>query len=532
MTMAKEITASNINNIWMLTREYDSVAGAGGVKDVSRQLAEALVRLKKSVTVVLPCYGFLQPGELGFRKLPISYEVDMNYTAEDRRETVTIWENTLQGVTLYLVDADRYREKLSIYTYTAEEEANNPYQVQGTGHFDYFAMNVLLQKATLDLLVIMDEKPDLIHCQDGHTAILPAMLREGSVYRHFFPATAALVTIHNAGHGHHQEVRDLPFARAVTGLPDKLIQNNLLDGAFDPFLAASPYAVLNTVSENYAKELREKDDDALTGWLGHRLMTRGIKLEGITNGFNPEDFDTTQPEQLGLAAAFNPATGDIAGKKICTQKLLDSLSRECPKSVNCYGSLTNKPDKPLFTLIGRLSPQKGVDILVPALETLMESDKEFRVLILGSGSKDYEQALIDLAQKKENERRLCLLIGYDQLLANKLYAAGDFFLIPSKYEPCGLTDYIAQLAGNLPVVHLVGGLVKVEDGTSGFAFTEYTAEALVAAMQRALEVFRESPEQILHMQKVAVKMIREKFTWDQVVLHYLELYDKAVKMLG
>ena len=85
-------------------------------------------------------------------------------------------------------------------------------------------------------------------------------------------------------------MRDLPFARAVTGLPDNLIQNNLLDGAFDPFLAASPYAVINTVSENYAKELREKDDDALTGWLGHRLMTRGIKLEGITNGFNPEDF--------------------------------------------------------------------------------------------------------------------------------------------------------------------------------------------------------------------------------------------------
>ena len=456
----------------------------------------------------------------------------MNYTAEDRREKVTIWENTLQGVTLYLVDADRYREKQSIYTYTAEEEANNPYQVQGTGHFDYFAMNVLLQKATLDLLVIMGEKPDLIHCQDGHTAILPAMLREGSVYRHFFPATAALVTIHNAGHGHHQEVRDLPFARAVTGLPDNLIQDNLLDGAFDPFLAASPYAVLNTVSENYAKELREKDDDSLTGWLGHRLMTRGIKLEGITNGFNPEDFETTQPEQLGLAAAFNPATGDIAGKKICKQKLLDSLSRECPKSVNCYGSLTDELDKPLFTLIGRLSPQKGVDILVPALETLMESDKEFGVLILGSGSKDYEQALIDLAQKKENEGRLCLLIGYDQLLANKLYAAGDFFLIPSKYEPCGLTDYIAQLAGNLPVVHHVGGLVKVEDGTSGFAFIDYTAEALVAAMQRALEVFRESPEQILHMQKVAVKMIREKFTWDQVVLRYLELYDKAVKMLG
>ena len=529
--MAKKNTGRNINNIWMLTREYDSVAGAGGVKDVSRQLAEALVRLKKSVTVVLPSYGFLQPAKLGFKQLPISYDVDMNYTAEDRRETVTIWKNTLQGVTLYLLDADRYREKQSIYTYTAEEEANNPYQVKGTGHFDYFAMNVLLQKATLDLLVILGEKPDIIHCQDGHTAILPAMLREGTVYRHFFSSTAALVTIHNAGHGHHQEVRDLPFARAVTGLPDNLIQNNLLDGAFDPFLAASSYAVLNTVSENYAKELREGDDDSLTGWLGHRLMTRGIRLEGITNGFNHEDFDTTRPGQLGLAAAFNPASGDLAGKSICKQKLLDSLSLQNPAGVNSFGSLTNEPDKPLFTLIGRLTPQKGVDILVPALETLLESEKEIRILILGSGSKDFEQALANLAQKKENEGRICLLIGYDPLLANQIYAAGDFFLIPSKYEPCGLTDYIAQLAGNLPVVHHVGGLVKVKDGVSGFAFAEYEADALTAAMRRAMKIFKESPEQILQMQKAAAKLIRENFTWDQVVLRYLELYEKAAKML-
>ena len=531
MTMAEENRSPIINNIWMLTREYDSVAGAGGVKDVSRQLAEALVRLGKSVTVILPRYGFLKPEKLGFTQLPISYEVDMNYAAEDRRELVSIWEKTLHGVTLYLVDADRYREKQSIYTYTAGEETNNPYHIKGTGHFDYFAMNVLLQKAALDLLIILGEKPDIIHCQDGHTAILPAMLHEGTGYRHFFPRTAALVTIHNAGHGHHQEVRDLPFARAITGLPDTLIQNNLLDGAFDPFLAASNYAVLNTVSENYARELRETDDDALTGWLGHRLMTRGLQLEGITNGFNPEDFDTTRPEQLGLPAGFNPGTGDLAGKKTCKQKLLESLSQESPENLSLYGNLANEPKKPLFTLIGRLTPQKGVDILVPALETLLQSDSEFRILILGSGTKDHEQELINLAQDEKNDGQICLLLGYDPLLANRIYAAGDFFLIPSRYEPCGLTDYIAQLAGNLPIVHHVGGLLKVEDGVNGFAFTEYTAEALMAAINKALKVFRESPEQIHTMQKTAVNLVDKKFTWDQIVLRYLELYKKALEML-
>jgi starch synthase len=153
------------------------------------------------------------------------------------------------------------------------------------------------------------------------------------------------------------------------------------------------------------------------------------------------------------------------------------------------------------------------------------------VLILGSGAKEFEQALVSLAQKKENKGRICLLIGYDPLLANRIYAAGDFFLIPSRYEPCGLTDYIAQLAGNLPIVHHVGGLVKVEDGVTGFAFKEYSSDALLAAMLQAITVFKEAPEQILDMQEAAAKGVRRKYTWDKVVHRYLELYEKARNMM-
>jgi len=515
----------------MLTREYDGIAGAGGVKDVSRQLAEALARLKKSVTVILPCYGFLNPKKLGFVQQPLSFEVDMDYTAEDRRERVVLWKKKLHSVTIYLVDTDRYREKRSIYTYTAEEEAINPYHSQGSGHFDYFAMNILLQKAALDLMILLGQKPDIIHCQDGHTAILPAMLREGVGYRHYFTTTGALVTIHNAGHGHHQEVGDLPFARAICGLPSNLIHNNLLNGAFDPFLAASSFAVLNTVSENYARELRETDDDVMTGWLGHRLMARGTRLEGITNGFNPADFDTTMPKQLGLPAAFNPAKKDLAGKIVCRKELVRLLSRPEKKGVTQHGILTETPEQPLFTLIGRLTAQKGVDILVPALEKLLGTEKNFQVIILGSGSKDLEKQLRVLAGEKENKGRICVLIGYDPLLANQIYAAGDFFLIPSRYEPCGLTDYIAQLAGNLPVVHHVGGLLKVEDGVTGFAFKDYSSDALMSAMLRAMRAFRNAPRKIMDMQETAAKRISEKYTWDKVVYRYLGLYNKALDLL-
>jgi len=530
--MAQKPPGKGIDNIWMLSREYDGIAGAGGVKDVSRQLAEALARQGKSVTVVLPCYGFMDPAALGFRQQPVRYKVEMNYVAEDRQEEVRLWEKKLHGVRLYLLAAERYREKQSIYTYSAADEANNPYQVQGSGHFDYFAMNVLLQKGALDLMIILGQKPDIIHCQDGHTAILPAMLREGACYRHYFSSTAAIVTIHNAGLGHHQEVRDLPFVRAISGLPSGLIHNNLLDGAFDPFLAASSFAVLNTVSENYARELQETDDDSLTGWLGHRLATRGIRLEGITNGFNPEDFDTTQPQRLGLPAAFNAAAGDLAGKKVCRHHLLRTFARQSPKGIKRFGSLADAPGTPLFTLISRLTPQKGVDILLPALESLLQEESGFQVIVLGSGPRNYEESLAALAEKKEHKGRISLLSGYDPLLANLIYAAGDFFLLPSKYEPCGLTDYIAQLAGNLPIVHHVGGLVKVEDGVTGFAFKEYASEALMASMRYAINVFRKSPAQILDMQQTAAKRVKEKYSWDKVVLRYLALYEKATRMLG
>ena len=529
--MTKKSSVKKIKTIWMLTREYNSIAGAGGVKDVSRQLAEALVRQKKSVTVMLPCYGFMDPEKMNFRREPLSFEVDMNYTAEDRRELVTLWKKKTGGVTIYLVDAERYREKRSIYTYTAEDEADNPHQVQGSGHFDYFAMNILLQKVALDLMIILDIKPDIIHCQDGHTAILPAMMREGAGYRHYFKNTGAVVTIHNAGHGHHQEVLDLPFAHAICGLPYNLIHNNLLNNSFNPFLAASIFAVLNTVSENYARELRETDDDVMTGWLGHRLMARGIRLEGITNGFNPADYDTTRPKNLSLQAPYNPAKRDLAGKKICRQKLIRTLSKKKRKGIKRYGALDDNPEQPLFTLIGRLMTQKGIDILIAALDGLLQTDKKFQVLLLGSGPKDLEQRLIRLAQKKENRGRICLLIGYDHLLANQIFAAGDFFLIPSRYEPCGLTDYIAQLAGNLPVVHHVGGLVKVEDGITGFSFIDYSAGALMATMLRAMRIFRDTPEKIVDMQEAAAKRVHEKYSWDKIVYLYLELYAKALDMV-
>jgi len=546
MTRKKE-QQSLVRSVWMVSREYDGLAGAGGVKDVCRQLAETLVvEAALTVTVILPRYGFMDAGKLGFAPLRLAggrqveicgerqlgeCSVDMHFPDRERRETISFWEQRRRGVRLLLVDAERFTEKLGVYTYTAEEEKKHAWQRRGSGHYDYFAMNILLQKAALDVMMLLDERPDVIHCHDGHAATLAAMMRENSGYRHYFRGSGVVVTIHNAGLGYHQDVGDLPFARAVTGLPELVIAAGLLGRSFDPFVAAARYAVMNTVSENYARELQETKDDARTGWLGHRLLKMGVRLAGVTNGINPRDFNPEEPEKLNLAAPFSPIQGDFEGKQLCKEDMLVACSRKTKWTrVEQVGRLIPDSRLPLLTFIGRLTTQKGVDMLLRSLLLLPAGDARFQLLVLGSGDPLLEEEFSKLAGQRDDRYRLCYLKGYDPDLAVRIYAAGDFFLIPSLYEPCGLTDYIAQLFGNLPVVHLVGGLVKVEDGKNGFGYREHSPEALAGTMQRALSVYRKKPDQIRIMQKTAVRRIYSHHTWKQVMDGYLALYDQALAM--
>ncbi len=526
----QEIIAQ-ISPLWMLTREYRHIAGAGGVKDISRELAEALAQVGIDVTVFLPCYGFINPETMGFSPLDISFYVDMDYAHEERRERVWFFKTQMDKVNIILVGADRFSEKTDVYTYTEEDEKRDPNCIKGQGHFDYFAMNVLLQKAVLGLCAYYQKSPKIFHCHDGHTALVPAMMRELEGYRQFFRKTGALVTIHNAGMGYHQDVDDLPFAKANTSLPWHTIHTNLLNGSFDPLMAGASYAIANTVSENYARELQETELDAMTGWLGHALKDKGIKLRGITNGINPKYFDPKKPEQLGIPAGFDPLNGDLGGKSICKHFLLRRNQDEPGDKIHTYGFLTEDDSEPLVTVISRLTEQKGIDILAHALERLLPEQKDFKVVILGSGSKNIEDHLIYLAQREDLKGRIRIHLGYNPQLANQIYAAGDFFVIPSLYEPCGLTDFMAQLMGNLPIVRLTGGLVKVKDGFNGFGYVEHSVDALLETLQRALRLYKYSPGAIRKMQVNAIKHILENYTWEKVREKYIELYLEALKNL-
>ena len=528
---------AQVKNIWMVTREYGDLAGAGGVKDVAAQLSRALAKWSgRKVSVVLPHYGFIDTDSLGFTPLhdPLSretelvYGVNMDYVDEERNETVRVWYKKEEKVNLYLLDSPRFHEKLDVYTYTEKEEQFDPEKRRGVGHYDYFAMNLLLQKGALQLLLFLQEKPDVLHCHDGHTAVIPAMIAENPWLRAYFRATGVLVTVHNAGKGYHQEVADLPFAQVMTGLPWRSVLKSRLQGNFDPFVSAGLYGVVNTVSENYARELQETNEDEQTGWLGHHWLDMGVKLEGITNGVDPQTFDPRRGEEIGLPASYNPRDDTLmAGKNECKQALLQQLSVErLHAAVTQYGFLATAPDKPLFTFVGRLSEQKGVDILLAALQENLLGRHDFRMVILGSGTSAVEEELVRIVHQENTRGQLCFIRGYSAELAMRLYSAGDFFVIPSRYEPCGLTDFIAQLFANLPIVHSVGGLVKVIDEETGFSYAENTSQALAETMERAIIQYADKPS-LRSMQKRAVALIEEKYTWKVVMSRYLQLYKQA-----
>lgn len=538
------LTKRQIRNIWMVSREYGELAGAGGVKDVVVQLAEALARWSASeVRVVLPRYGFMDADRLGFTRLDdpdnlhetLSVAVDMNEPEKYVREAVRFSFRVINNVTVYLVEAERFAEKTEVYTYSAVDEQRVWWQKRAMGHHDYFAMNLLLQKAALQLMICLGEKPDVIHCHDGHTALIPVLIRELEGYRTFFRSTPCLVTIHNAGYGYHQEIADIPYAKSTTGLPGYIIDEYQLERKFDPFLVAGDYAVLNTVSENYARELQETDKDRLSGWLGHELLRRGITVAGVTNGIDPGLMQFGNDGMGGEDCHFNPADplDTLQGKSRCKANLLAELSAElwAVEGVERFGTLAaGDPKRPLFTFIGRLSGQKGVDLLTVAIPRFFDASELPQLIVLGSGSPGMEMPLVQLAADSRWHGRICFLRGFNPELAGKIYAAGDFFVIPSRFEPCGLTDFIAQLHGNIPIVHHVGGLVKVRNMETGIAYLGETPDDLLTALQKGLAVYHDQQLK-RQLQRQAVVVIQAQYTWDKVMHHYLQLYSEARERL-
>ncbi len=510
-----------LQSVWHVSREYAGIAEAGGVKDVVTGLASALALRGILPTVVVPLYG-LVPRDFAVPDPCASFSVPMpdQEAGMMREEAVHLRPLLRGGVRILLVDSPRFADKRGIYTYTPADEAENPHKKRGTGHWDFHQMNALLARSALEGAILLGEMPSLFHCHDGHAALLPAIMREHPRYAGACRSAGALVTIHNAGAGYHQEIWDRDFARLLTGLGAAALDKGLLNGTIDPFLLAASYARLNTVSEQYARELLDEKDKERGAGLGKALRDRGLRLDGITNGVDPAPYDPRHPERTGLPFAFDPLTGDLAGKGRCREALGARLDAR---------RILGDPSVPLYAFIGRLTSQKGVDVLAAAIRQLQLSDDGPVFVILGEGEKWAEDSFRALAADSAIRGRLFFQRRYDPALAKLIDAASDFLLIPSIYEPCGLTDFHAQLLGSIPIVHRVGGLVKVEDGVTGFSYDEHSSRVLARAIDRTTGIFHRDAALLARIRRQGFERVLSRYTWERVLeTGYMPLYQSAL----
>jgi starch synthase len=508
--------AWKLQSVWHVGREYEGIAEAGGLKDVVRGLAEASLSHGIAATAILPYYGLVT---LPAPATEIS-RLRVRVCDEQQRPVVhdvVVRETRLRGVRILLLDAPIFRSKRGVYVYTDEDQDENPARTGGTGHADAQQMNLVLQHAALALARL--ERPALIHCHDGHAGFLPAMARRLPRFRRRMSDTGFVLTIHNAGPGYRQEVTGLRYAHLLTHLGRRALSDGVLGDAIEPMLVGGAHAAVNTVSPAYAQEIMRQE-------LGLAYEMAGVEVTGITNGIDPDGYDPRRPEKSGLPFAFDPEREELGGKALTKLDLLARIVRGRTGRARRHGTVSHATEVPLVTYVGRLTGQKGISHLCAALAELFAERKGFAVVVLGDGEKELEEKLAALAVSPDARGRMVFLNGYDAELAKLIYASGDFLVLPSEYEPCGLSDLYGQMLGNVPLVRLVGGLVKVEDGVTGLGYQQ--PDGLAPALRRALDLWAMDQPLLARMRRMAFKRVLASYTWPKVFeAGYLPLYERV-----
>ena len=473
-------------NILFIAAECTPFVKIGGLADVVGSLPQALKRLRRcEVRVVLPKY----------RSIPERYRKRMETVAEfsirlGSKEKVYVGLQTLRlgAVRYYFIDNEFsfYRDK--VYDYGDESE-----------RFAYF------QKAALEAIRYMDFVPDVIHVHDWHAAMVPLLLKTS--YAREYPAVKSILTIHNLAY------------QGIFPLQDYALFNIDYDNRFEfegylNFLKCGIVTAdrLTTVSPTYAREI-------LTDYYGYGMQKllawRQDRLLGILNGISTRDFDPGSDRVL--AVRYGPDTA-VAGKAACKRDLYARLAADFD------------PAAPLVGIVSRLVAQKGLDLVERVLEEMLAVD-DFRLVILGDGEKKYNEFFRRVAAEHPDKVRVS--IGYDDALARRIYAAADLFLMPSKFEPCGLGQMIAMRYGALPLVRETGGLAdsvapynEYEGTGTGFSFSHYNAHDMMHVLRYAFRVHREQPEAWDAMTRRAMTA---DFSWEASARVYKRLYHRVMK---
>lgn len=485
-------------HILMVAAEMAPFAKEGGLGDVLHGLSRALARMGHDVRVILPCYASIDADRYDLRYC-LSMDVPMGVLG---RLPVEVLEGQApgSGVTAYFIRHDPYYARRGLYGH------------DGDGYTDNDRRFVLLSRAALELTRALGLRPDVVHAHDWQAAAVPVYL--DTLYRpgagDWMPAS--LLTIHNMLQQgvfdkslmdvleigwEHFHFRDLEFYDRV----------NLLKGGI------THATVINTVSPSYAWEIRRPD---FAYGINGVVRDRGLDLFGVLNGVDYEEWNPeTDPM---IAAAYSEQ--DRSNKALCKSDLQRALG------------LPVKAGTPLFGYVSRLVKQKGIDLLAEAMDRILGLDVQFA--LLGSGE-PWAHPFFDDRARVHADRFSCRF-GFDNGLAHKIIAGSDFFVMPSRFEPCGLTQMFSLRYGTLPVVRATGGLndtvENFDENTlegTGFKFYDATAQALFDTLGWATHVYYNRPEA---MEALIRRAMSKRFTWDGAALKYEDLYRTAIRKRG
>ena len=476
------------------TPEAVPFAKTGGLADVAGALPKSLRELGCEIKLIMPYYRMVKDSGLPHQSLAEEIEIPLGY----EKLKADIYQGRLnQDIPVYFIGREEFFDRPHLY---------------GTAKGDYFdnaERFIFFSKAVLLFCQLMGFSPDIIHHHEWQTGLIPAYLK--SVYRNdpLLSRTAAVFTIHNIAYqGLFKKEKFW-----VTDLPAEMYNPEGIEfwERINFMKAGIVYAdAINTVSKKYSEEIQTVE----YGYgLEGILRKRRSRLYGILNGVDYKEWDPADDPHLIARYDLN----DLHGKKECKKDLL--------KEFHLPSTLGNAP---LLGMISRLADQKGFDLLMEILEELFTLDIGF--ILLGTGDQKYHDLFTQIAHKYH--QKAGIRIAYDDKLAHKIEAGADFFLMPSRYEPCGLNQIYSLKYGTIPIVRATGGLDDtitpydpVSKKGNGFKFVRYEAKEFLNTIRGAIRIYSQ-PE---HWKQLLRNAMTADFSWKRSAEAYLKLYRKTLE---
>lgn len=481
--------------ILYVSAEVVPFAKTGGLADVAGSLPKALSIVvdqglpHNDVRVVMPRYKMIEDAQY-VTDFPVWFNGRNQTTIIKQKGIEAHYQGAHETIPVYMIDNHHYYYRDRIYVYDDEAE-----------RYAYFC------KAVLEMLPQIGWQPDIIHCNDWQSAPIPLFLKTHYRDNLFYKRIATILTIHNLFYQGNYP----PETLELFGLGPEYFHPDELEfyGNISFIKAGIQYAdLINTVSRTYAREIQTTE---LGEGMEGLLRRRSNVLYGIVNGINYHEFNPKTDPRIH----WNYDADTIEHKK----ENKYALQREMQLPVR---------DVPVLGIVTRLVDQKGLDLIAEISDELMRLDIQF--VVLGSGDEYYHRLFTEMKQR--HPLRLAVHIGFNPVLAQRIYAGSDMFLMPSRFEPCGLGQLIALRYGTVPIVRETGGLAdtirEYEPATgtgNGFVHQEYSGRALYSAIARALKLYREDVDA---WQRLVRNGMEQDFSWARSAVEYLQLYSEAI----